>query len=151
MPSRSFFSVPDQLANQAILNDVHMGMFEREIAAFVARGIAPLVDEKSLSQLLGIGYRVILDISRRKEHHYRSFPLKKRNGCIREIHSPRTYLKVIHWWILDNILCKVEFPGCVSGFVRGRGIYYNAELHIGAKHMLNMDLKDFFRLLDRSE
>jgi len=53
-------------------------------------------------------------------------------------------LKVIQWWILDNILRNVELPENIMGFVRGRGIHANANFHVGANNILNMDLKDFF-------
>jgi len=30
------------------------------------------------------------------------------------------------------------------GFIQGRGTHLNAKFHLGSKHILNMDLKDFF-------
>ena len=33
---------------------------------------------------------------------------------------------------------------CVTGFVKGRDIKRNAAIHVGQRHVLNVDLKDFF-------
>jgi DNA-binding CsgD family transcriptional regulator len=70
--------------------------------------------------------------------------LKKKDGTKRDIDTPRTYLKVIQWWILDNILNHVEIAENVFGFVAGRSAVKNAEYHFGAKHVLNVDIRQFF-------
>ncbi len=76
--------------------------------------------------------------------HYRSFRFKKRNGEFRTIHSPRTFLKVTHWWILDTILNNCPISEHAHGFVRGRSFLTNANKHFGASNILNLDVKDFF-------
>jgi len=53
-------------------------------------------------------------------------------------------LKVIQWWISDNILETSSILNCVHGFRRGRSYFTNAKEHVGAKHLLNVDVKRFF-------
>lgn len=81
---------------------------------------------------------------RKKPEHYNTFPITKRSGKQRFISSPRTFLKVTQWWILDTILAKAACSSAVHGFVRGRSFKTNAQCHLGARHLLNIDIKDFF-------
>ncbi|WP_181407991.1 reverse transcriptase domain-containing protein [Pararhizobium mangrovi] len=102
------------------------------------------MDEVSLAELVGVTPSLIFSILIRKDKHYRSFCLPKANGSTRIINSPRTYLKVIHWFILDNILSKVKNNDCVTAFISGRGPYFNAQMHSGAHHIFQTDLEEFF-------
>lgn len=48
-------------------------------------------------------------------------------------------------------LNRIYKPGsCVSGFVKNRGIVYNAKLHLNKKVVLNLDIKDFFESITES-
>jgi hypothetical protein len=144
MPPRSFYFPENFEHVEAILRDAQGANVEDLVAQFRINGMPPLVSKGSLAQALGVSTRVIFSIIGHKERHYRRFTIKKASGGARNIASPRTYLKVIQWWILDNILRKIEFPENIMGFVCGRGVHANANYHIGANHVLNMDLKDFF-------
>ena len=124
--------------------DAHDEEIEELVAHFKSRDLLPLVDQASLAQTIGVSTQLIFSIIKHKKSHYRQFVIEKSGRGIRIISSPRTYLKAIQWWLLDNIFRKLDFPENVTGFIRGRGIQMNAEFHIGANHILNMDLKDFF-------
>ena len=87
---------------------------------------------------------ILKNILKRKRKNYRCFEIEHFNGKIRTVQSPRTYLKVVQWWILDNILAKYEHDDCIHGFVKGRSYYSNAKVHHGARHLLTLDIKNFF-------
>ena len=144
MPPRSFYFPENYKHVEAILRDAHVENVEDVVARFKVIGMPPLVSEGSLAQAMGVSTRLVFSIIKRKERHYRRFTVRKASGGTRNIASPRTYLKVIQWWILDNILRKVDFPENTTGFICGRGIQVNANFHVGANHVLNMDLEDFF-------
>ena len=76
--------------------------------------------------------------------HYRRFGIKKKTGGIREISAPMPKLKAVQRWILDMILSKIEINECAHGFVPDRSIVSNAQPHVGAKVVINMDLENFF-------
>lgn len=63
---------------------------------------------------------------------------------MRQISAPSSNLIIIQ----KNIGAELEklrtFSSCVNGFVKGRDIKRNAELHVGRKYVFNLDLQDFF-------
>jgi RNA-directed DNA polymerase len=151
MPSRSFFIVPDQLANKRIALDYSPDFASELMDFYLNRNIAPLGDEGSISALLGISTKTIFNIIVKKDKHYRSFFISNKSGSKRRIDSPRTYLKVIQWWINDNILSNISYPDYISAFCSGRGPLYNAKIHEGNRHILNIDLRDFFPSIKKEQ
>jgi len=102
-----------------------------------------------LSEYLGVNPLLVRSFVAKKEKHYRSFPVRKRSGGIRTIDAPRTFLKVAQWWILDAVLsCKQDLP-YIYGFSRGRSFIDNARVHQGSRHVLNVDVKEFFPSINR--
>jgi RNA-directed DNA polymerase len=144
MPTRSYYFPKDFAHLEEILRAEPDGFSDEEAVRFRELGLPPIPTTGALPLFLGISPKTIFSIRRRPGKHYRSFPLKKKDGTEREINTPRTYLKVIHWWILDNILNHVEIAENVFGFVTGRSAVQNAGYHFGAKHVLNVDIRQFF-------
>jgi RNA-directed DNA polymerase len=81
---------------------------------------------------------------------YAKFNIAKKSGGLREIRSPATALKLIQKKLNQGLHCVYEPRNAVHGFVLSsslsapRSIVSNARLHVGAKFILNLDLKDFF-------
>jgi hypothetical protein len=63
----------------------------------------------------------------------------------RIIEEPVPFLKQFQKEILKELEEIVQFPDCVHGGVRGKSIETNARVHQGAKYILKMDIKKFFR------
>ncbi len=144
MPSRSYYNVADFDHIEALLLDLHGESFRDSWSAQEIVSVCPLVNEESLAAAIGVDLEILKKISRKIHKHYREFQIVQKNKKIRNISAPRTYLKVIQWWILDNILSKFCFPDCVHGFVPGKSAATNATFHFGAQHIVNIDIKDFF-------
>lgn len=79
---------------------------------------------------------------------YKQFQIKKRSGGARIIKAPATNLKIIQRSIVRELERLVRFKPCVTGFVKGRDIKRNAVLHVGQRHVLNVDLQDFFNTIN---
>jgi len=144
MPTRSYYFSKDFAHLEKILEAEPVGFSSEEAAHFRELGLPPIPTTGALPLFLGISPKTIFSIRHRPRKHYRSFPLKKKDGTQRDIDTPRTYLKVIQWWILDNILNHVQIAENVFGFVAGKSAVQNAEYHFGAKHVLNVDIRQFF-------
>lgn len=144
MPTRSYYFPKDFAHLEKILQAEPGGFSEEEAEQFRELGLPPMPSVGALPLFLGISPKTIFSIRHSPKKHYRSFPLTKKDGTKRDIDTPRTYLKVIQWWILDNILNHVPIAENVFGFVAGRSAPQNAEYHFGAKHVLNVDIRQFF-------
>lgn len=144
MPTRSYYFPKNFSHLEEILRAEPGGVPNEEISRFSDLGLPPIPTTGALPLFLGISPKTIFSIRNSPSKHYRSFPLKKKDGSKRDINTPRTYLKVIQWWILDNILNHVQIADNVFGFVSGRSAIQNAKYHFGAKHILNVDIRHFF-------
>jgi retron-type reverse transcriptase len=76
--------------------------------------------------------------------HYVHFKMKKKSGGFRLISAPMPELKEAQLWILENILAKINVHQAAHGFLPEKNIVSNAKPHLGAKVIVNVDLKDFF-------
>lgn len=75
---------------------------------------------------------------------YLSFEIPKKTGGNRSIDAPDKFLKKIQRRI-DLLIRLFHTPKPPShGFETKRSIVSNAQVHVGKKYVLNVDLKDFF-------
>jgi RNA-directed DNA polymerase len=79
-----------------------------------------------------------------KKIKYYSFNIPKKSGDFRQIEAPIYYVKVIQRCI--NFILSSVFQANKSafGFVIGKSIRNNAEIHINKKYVYNIDLLNFF-------
>lgn len=86
----------------------------------------------------------------RNKKNYTTFRIPKKSGGEREISAPSPNLK--SFLTYTNILLQAfyEAPDYVTGFVPGKSVVDNAELHIGMNYVFNTDLKDFFPSISKS-
>lgn len=75
---------------------------------------------------------------------YNYFKINKKNGGQRSITAPNKQLKYIQRR-LSKILYQVYAPKRVAhGFIVDRNIVSNAKVHAGHRHVLNLDIENFF-------
>lgn len=75
---------------------------------------------------------------------YATFNIPKKSGGTRQISAPISALKIIQRK-LNQVLQHVYEPKTpVHSFCLGSSIRKNAEIHVRRRHLLNVDLKDFF-------
>jgi len=93
---------------------------------------------------IGLSRNVIENYITFADKHYKSHYLPKKGGGKRTIDCPGKNLKTIQRWILKEFLNKLEVNKRANGFVKNRGIKRNALYHLKKKHILAVDIKDFF-------
>jgi len=144
MPPRSYYIEP-RAADYVAFANSFCGDDAPEAVDFIERNGLPFIrNTDHLAAYVGVSSSLIRQILHKKSYHYRQFDLPKPDGTCRQISTPKTYLKVLQWWISDNILCSAPINDCAHGFVRGRSYVTNANAHLGARHLLNVDIKGFF-------
>lgn len=123
---------------------LQLPLFPEALAADVPIHRPDIQNLADIAKYLGVSPLTIRGLIIAKFKHYRTFTFRKRSGGTRQISAPRTYLKVVQWWINDTILSSAEASPHAFGFVKNRSYVDNAKFHFGAKNILNVDLKDFF-------
>lgn len=86
----------------------------------------------------------IENILENKNKHYLTYKIRKRNGKFRRIDAPQEPLKSIQKDILYKFLYSYRANKIAHGFIKGRSPITNAEMHVGKKYLLKVDLLDFF-------
>lgn len=119
--------------------------FLDEVDPLAVKPHMPVLSKRyDLASFLSIDALMLRSMVRNKAKHYRSFEIKKKTGGVRTIDAPRTFLKVAQWWILDTILRKAPVSLNSTGFSPGNSFIANAREHLGCRHLLNVDIRDFF-------
>lgn len=75
---------------------------------------------------------------------YTSFEIPKRTGGMRAIDAPSPFLRQLQDKLLGVLQAAYRPHPSAHGFLPGRSVLTNAALHAGRRHVLNIDLKDFF-------
>lgn len=110
------------------------------------RNFLNISTRRELAECLGIQRSELLYICRYRqpEKLYRTFEIRKSNGEKRTIFSPNRQLRLIQRR-LNAILYVIYSPKKIAhGYVRSRNVVTNAAVHAGNRHVLNLDLSDFF-------
>jgi hypothetical protein len=111
--------------------------------------VPPRIEKISdIAEYMKISHRTIRMLLINTANYYRSFEMPKKSGGSRTIQAPRLFLKVVQWWIKDTILDCLPVDDAVHGFVKERSFVSNAQAHLGARHVLNVDIASCFDSAD---
>lgn len=114
------------------------------ITPLLNNGVPIIFDFNHLCLLLGRNQTYLASVANSNIHHYREFEIPKRSGGKRTISAPYPALLECQSWIYENILAKVRIHSSAHGFTFNKSIITNSKVHVGQKHFLKIDLKDFF-------
>ncbi|HDU4010820.1 TPA: retron St85 family RNA-directed DNA polymerase [Klebsiella variicola] len=76
----------------------------------------------------------------------KKWDIAKKKGGMRTIYHPSSKVKLIQYWLMNNIFSKLSMHNAAYAFVKNRSIKSNALLHAASKnrYYVKIDLKDFF-------
>ena len=116
------------------VNFVHEGVE----AWYVSKGVANENVKSDLpkSKLFGLFKHL--------DNHYFSFEIPKKSGSTRLIEAPSQLLKMVQRGIMMKFEGMFEPESPAHGFTRHRNILSNAQPHVGAAWVLNVDIAGFF-------
>jgi retron-type reverse transcriptase len=78
------------------------------------------------------------------DHLYERYEIPKKSGKLRKISSPTAGLKRIQKSIAVTLIDPLGAHPSAYGFVKGRSIVGNAQLHVGKKLVVNADVSNCF-------
>ncbi|PTA90600.1 RNA-directed DNA polymerase [Kosakonia sp. H7A] len=76
----------------------------------------------------------------------KKWEIAKKNGGVRTIYHPSAKVKLIQYWLINNVFSNLPIHDAAYAFVIKRSIKSNALLHANAKnkYYVKIDFKDFF-------
>lgn len=112
-------------------------------------GLPPILSLKHLARWTGVEYPILRRIVRRKlsradTDDYTRFFIRKRNGGKRPIAVPSPNLLRTQRWIHQHVLSRIPAHGRAFAYRAGCGISDMAKQHCGCKHLIKVDVDDFF-------
>lgn len=99
---------------------------------------------EDLCNILNISLKQLKYLLFVKRNKYIEFEIPKKNGDTRRILSPVVDLKIIQKKLAILLYNSYEFLDVQHGFIKNRSCLTNANLHIGKRFVLNIDLENFF-------
>lgn len=76
--------------------------------------------------------------------HYIRWTVPKRDGSQRLISAPKPELKAAQRWIAREVTEHLPVHGAAHGFLAGRSIATNAQVHAGARVVVKLDIRGFY-------
>lgn len=96
-------------------------------------------------QLLKVDQNKLLSfLYKKKGSHYVIFSILKKNKTHRTIKAPKRVMKKIQHALLPHLEKFYSPKSSSHGFVKGRNVKTNAQIHARKRYVFNIDLKDFF-------
>ena len=111
----------------------------------------PIYEVESLAKHLGSTPSNLRKLAENSHKYYWPKTKPKKNGGIRTFYSIKEPLKPILKKIRERILVKVTFPPYLHGSIKGRSPKTNAQIHVGAKCLIEMDIADFFPSIKKDQ
>jgi RNA-directed DNA polymerase len=102
-----------------------------------------------LFRFLKITGKELRYISANKFSQYHSVSIPKRGGGERLLSVPNNRLKYLQSLLNTSLQGMYNVRGCVHGFVAGKSALTNAQEHLGRRHLIKVDLKDYFGQVSR--
>jgi len=91
------------------------------------------------------------EIRRAIEHpepHYKKVDIEQTNGDKRFIFAPSKVMKMCQTYLLKHYLCELVYSEHAFAYTKKRSIVNCAEIHVGNKHFLHLDIRHFFDNID---
>lgn len=111
----------------------------------LSKSIPTIATVNELADFLGISEFELKSFCLRPKKFYNTFERAKKSGKgTRKINAPCEKLKTVQKLIKAKILDCVDVHVCSTGYKRGGSIVDNAQVHVGKRVLLNLDIENFF-------
>lgn len=98
-----------------------------------------------ISKGTGLTPYEVLRIGRSAYYRYKKYKIpKKKAGEFRWVGQPAKEVKLLQWWIIENLLKDLRVHKCATAYMKGSSIKKNAIVHIKNSYILKLDFINFF-------
>lgn len=108
------------------------------------RGAEPIYTLGHLARLTGARSRYLREVISRSRDPYVDIIRPKGGGRTRPISSPEPVLMDVQRWLLRSALVACDVHRCSWAYRPGRSIVGCAQMHVGARWLVKLDVHDFF-------
>lgn len=98
----------------------------------------------NISSELNIPAEILTDAMANSRKLVKHIKLQKRNGTDRDVYQPSKKLKIIQYWLIENVFYNLNIHDAATAFMNDKSIKLNAYSHRKGKYFLKLDFKDFF-------
>ena len=110
----------------------------------IEKGFPIVYNTSHLSALVGYNKKYLKRASASTSHFYKRHVIPKKNNKLRFLNEPLPSLKEIQYWVLQNILEKIQISRYAKAYTAGRNIKDHVKYHKGQSFVLTLDIQDFF-------
>jgi len=97
-----------------------------------------------ISRSTGLEADYLYKLVRSASYRYKTYHIPKRTRGLREIAHPSAELKLLQWWLVENVFSHFPVHDSVYSYRKGVGIQDLAALHRSKNYLLRIDFTDFF-------
>lgn len=112
--------------------------------SIIDKGFPVIYNTSHLSALVGYNKKYLKRASAYTSYFYKRHVIPKKNNKTRNLDEPLPSLKEIQYWILQNILDKIQISRYAKAYTSGRNIKDHVKYHKSQNFVLTLDVKDFF-------
>lgn len=99
---------------------------------------------ETISQNLNVPQNMLEEALFRSRSFVKHVKIPKRDGTIRLAYQPSNKLKVIQYWLINNIFKHLKVHSSATAYQKKTSIKINAEIHSKNRYFLKLDFKNFF-------
>ncbi|RKN83677.1 reverse transcriptase domain-containing protein [Ulvibacterium marinum] len=110
----------------------------------IEKGLPVIYNTSHLSKLVGLRKTYVKRAAIYTKSYYRNFTIAKRSGMPREISEPLPNLKIIHKFILEEILENIKVSAFAKAYKKKSNILENTRYHINQNKVVTLDIENFF-------
>lgn len=104
-----------------------------------------------MAEELNIDHAFIQNIAERSNKYYKIYAIPKKNGKdSRDIFHPSPILKTFQYWLVNRLFIHFNISDYASAYNKGCSIAKNALYHLNKRHLLHLDITNFFPSITES-